>query len=413
MAIFRYKLLTAAGQVESGVINLALASPLAVQDYFEQTGNTVLHVKPVTGLSRSWYQLMFALSYRKIKRLDVADFLRSLAVMTRSGVPLMSALDDAGEHLDNPAMSKVITEIKWSIESGSSLSAALEKHPQLFSDSVVHMIRMGEESGRLDATLTDAAENIRRISRIGVDVKKALLYPAFALAATLGALIFWLQFTVPSLANLYKMMQVDLPQSTRIVLAVSESLQQHLLYYVAGLVVSIFALRLLIRSNSQLRYYYDRLMLKVPLIGNLIMYSNMTFIFEYFSLMLKSGVDIYSALNVICGSMKNEVFHRELNSIKNGVAKGNSVSDELNRSSMFPRFVARMIKTGESSGSLTTQLNFIAEEYRDKLNDIIDNLKTAVEPLAILLIGGLMLVIIGALFFPIYKLIGTIGASGI
>lgn len=413
MAIYKYKILDQSGRVQSGVSYLSFDNVGAVYEYFEQCGRSVIYVKSVSWLLSLWYQLIFAITYRQISREDITEFIRSLAVMLKAGVPLLTSLDDAAEHLDNPSLSRVVADLKMSIESGIGLSKAMQKHASLFPDSVIYMTRMGEESGLLDSTLMDAADNMRRITRIGVDVKKALIYPVFALIATIGALIFWLQFTVPSLADLYKMMQVDLPVATKMVLAVSESLQMYLLWYVIGTIVTVVGIGLVVKRSQRVGRWYDIALLKIPVIKQVVAYSNMAFIFEYFALLLRSGVDVYSILGVISGSMNNRVYQQALEDIRSGVERGNGVADEILRNDLFPKFVGRMVKTGETSGSLSDQLQYIADEYQLKLTDIIDRLKTLIEPFAIIVIGGLMLLIIGALFFPIYQLIGSIGGSGL
>jgi len=412
MAIFRYKLLNRSGKIVSEVADFSFDNVAAVHDYFERDGRSVIYVRPVSRLIQWWYMLLFALSYRRISSDEVAEFIRSLAVMLKAGVPLIASLEDAAEYLNNSSLTRAVADLKLSIESGISLSQAMEKHPKLFPDSVIYMARMGEETGLLDNTLMDAAENMRRISRIGVDVRKALIYPVFALCATLAALIFWLQFTVPSLSDLYKMMQVDLPAATQMVITLSESIQDNLLLYIIVMVATVVIIAQLVQRNETLRYGYHQLQLNIPVIKMIVSYSNMTFIFEYFSLLLRSGVDAYATLGVIGNSVNNEVYRRALVGIRDGVARGNSVSDEILKRDIFPRFVGRMVKTGEISGSLDEQMRFVADEYRQKLTDVIDRLKTLVEPVAIIVIGGLMLIIIGALFFPIYQLIGTIGVAG-
>lgn len=413
MAIFRYKLIDRDGAIQRGVSQFAFNSQSAAVAYFERRGNVVVSVSRLPALLESVYEAFFRQLSRRIKNDDVSEFLRSIAVMLKAGVPLIEAIEDATEHLNNPALSRVAEEIRLSIESGISLSDTVDKYRTLFPPAVVYLVRMGEETGLLDRTLMDAAEHLRRVSRIAVDVKKALIYPSFALAATLFAVVFWLEFTVPSLQELYRQMQVTLPAATEAVIELSESIQQHFLLYLLTPVVLVLLFRLLIRRNAQARYRFHQLLMRLPVIRRLIEYSNMAFIFEYFTLLLHSGVDIYRTLGVISQSLNNEVYREAIGRLRHEVSRGEGVTSAIMKQKLFPRFVGRMVKTGESSGSLDEQMQFIASEYRAKLTDIIDRLKTLVEPLSVVLIGGLMLVIIGALFFPIYQLIGNIGSAGL
>lgn len=413
MAIFRYKIIDRDGAVHSGVSQFTFNTANAATGYFERRGNVVVSVRRLPAMLEAAYEAWFRQLGRRVKSDDVAEFLRSVAVMLKAGVPLVDAIADATEHLGNRALERVAEDLRLALESGVSLSDAVAKYGTLFPQSVVYLIRMGEETGLLDRTLMDAAEHLRRVSRIAVDVKKALIYPTFALAATLLAVVFWLEFTVPSLQDLYSQMQVELPAATRAVLDVSASLQEHFWVYVLVIVGAVLGLRVLVRRNAQARYRFHQLLLKVPVVGRLIEYANMAFIFEYFSLLLHSGVDVYRTLGVIGESLNNEVYREAVQRLRHAVSRGEGVTAAIRREPLFPRFVARMIRTGETSGAMDEQMQFIASEYRAKLTDIIDRLKTLVEPVSILVIGGLMLVIIGALFFPIYQLIGSIGSAGL
>lgn len=412
MAIFQYKLLDSSGRVVSRVSDFSFDSAAAVYDYFEQLGHTVIYVKPVSAAIVWYYRMQFALDYRRIKRDDVVEFLRSLGVMLKAGVSLLESLDDASEHIANPSLSRVVMDIKISIESGVSFSQALEKHPKLFPESVIYLSRIGEESGLLEDTLINSADNLRRISRIAVDVKKALIYPAIALLATIAAVVFWLQFTVPNLAGLYSMMQVELPAATQWVIDFSEGLSANYVWYITGVIVVFFLLVIIVNRTPALKYAFDKSLLYMPIVKHIVVYGNMAFIFEYMALLLKSGVDAYTTLGVMVNSLRNSVYKEAMQQVRDGAARGNSVSDEILRNDIFPRFVGRMVKTGETSGTLDQQLSFVAEEYQTKLNDIIDRLQTLVEPLAILIIGGFMIVIIIILFFPIYQLIGGVAGGG-
>ncbi len=412
MAIFQYKLLDNSGRVVSRVSDFSFDSSAAVYDYFEQLGNTVIYVKPVSAVVVWYYLLQFAIDNHRVKREEVVEFLRSLGVMLKAGVSLLESLVDASEHIANPSLSRVVMDIKISIESGVSFSQALQKHPRLFPESVIYLSRIGEESGLLDDTLINAAGNLQRISRIAVDVKKALIYPAFALLATVAAVVFWLQFTVPNLAELYSMMQVDLPAATQWVIDFSEGLSANYISYITAAVAASFLVAILVNRTPALKYAFDKSLLHMPIVNNIVVYGNMAFIFEYMALLLKSGVDAYSTLGVMANSLRNSVYREAMLQLRDGAARGNSISDEILRNDIFPRYVGRMVKTGETSGTLDRQLSFVADEYQTKLNDIIDRLQSLVEPLAILIIGGFMVVIIIVLFFPIYQLIGSVAGGG-
>lgn len=413
MAIFRYKIIDRNGSIQNGVSDFVFNTEVAAVGYFERKGNVVVSLSRLPAILERIYSTYFSFLNRRIKGEDIAEFLRNIAVMLKAGVPLIDAIEDASEHLHNPALGRVADDIKMSIESGIGLADSVHKYSALFPPAVIYLIRMGEETGRLDRTLQDAADHLRRVSRIVVDVKKAMIYPSFALVATLFACIFWLEFTVPSLQDLYRQMQVELPAATQMVIDISESLKNYFWLYLLTPIVLVVLFRGFIRNNSQARYRFHKLLIRTPVLGRMISASNMAFIFEYFALLLESGVDIYRTLGVIEDSLNNEVYREAIGEVRREVAKGGGLATGILKQGEFPRFVCRMVKTGESSGSLDEQMRFIAGEYRAKLTDIIDRLKTLIEPVSIILVGGLMVLIIGALFFPIYQLIGSLGSSGL
>jgi len=411
MAIFRFKVIDRDGAIIRGVTHFPFNSQAAAVGYFERKDQVVVSVQRLPLILDGFYKVYFRQLSRRISGEDVSEFLRTLAVMLKSGVPLIDAMADATEYQQNPAMKHVAEDIHMSLESGLSLSNAVERHQGVFPPSVLYLIRMGEDAGLLDRTLLDAATHLQRVSRIGVDVKKALIYPVFALAATLFAVIFWLKYTVPSLQGLYKQMQVQLPDATQLVLNISRSIENYWLIYILAPPLLVTLFRYMLKRHYRLRFRFHQLLLKIPVVKHLVEYSNMAFIFEYFSLLLHAGVDIYRTLGVIAEALNNEVYRDAIQQLQKDVTRGEGVARAILRQKLFPRFVSRMIKTGESSGTMDDQMQYIAGEYRTRLSDVIDRLKTLVEPLSVILVGGLMLVIIGALFFPIYQLIGSLGVN--
>ena len=324
----------------------------------------------------------------------------------------MEALSEATLHISQPTLRKVAEEIKLSLESGIRLSDAFKKHSQLFPPAVIHLIRMGEEGGLLDQTLMSASAHVKNISRIVIDVKKALIYPAFALTATMFAMIFWLNYTVPSLSELYTQMQVELPKITQVVINISVFVKSYIYWLLLALVILIGVFRFLLKYKYRVRLLWHRVLLKIPVVKKVLEYANISFIFEYFSMLTRAGIDMYSTLGIIADSLQNEVYRKVMMEVRDKVTKGGGVANALAEQPRIPGYVSRMVRMGESSGNLDEQLEYIAEDYREKLTDTIDRLKTMIEPIAIVFIGGLMLVIIIALFFPIYQLIGNISVRG-
>lgn len=412
MSFYRYKLVTGTGEVKRGLVRLPFTNPSAAFDHFERLGQIVVEIAPVPVWLDRLLETSARASMARIPKASLAELLQNLSTMLRAGVVLSEALEDAVEHIEDPRVRKVGEGLLMAVRSGISLHAAMSRYDDAFPPYVLFMVRIGEESARLAEVLGDAADHLGRLHRLAVDMKKSLIYPAVAFMATLAALAFWLYYTVPSLSELYRQMQVELPAFTKSVLRVTDVVRENAsltaLLLVAGLAMCAFAYR---RSRG-LQILVVSALLGVPVVGRMIRYGNTAFMFEYLAMLIRSGLELPRAIRVIAGAMHNPLYRSATLAVQQDIERGNPISHGLRRTRLFPNYVIRMVKTGEQSGDLAGQLRLVADEYTKRYRDVVDVFKTLVEPAAVLVVGGLLVVMVIALFFPVYTLITHIQLGG-
>jgi len=397
------------GRMTSGVLNLAYDNEAPIRTFLENRGGTVLMVQKLGFLIVIPYAVFNFLFGANLVKGELGDFLRNLSIMLRSGVPIVTALQDAVSFGASPALKKIVEDISLTVEVGNPLSEALNRHPRIFSESVRFLTRIGEETGALDKTLADAAAHIHRIQQVTSDTKRAFIYPVFVFLSVIGAAMFWIHSVVPNMISLFRQLQVEIPPITLFMLDLSDFLEKYTGWFVLGVAVFIFLFVMLVTYQQTARYYWHKSLLYIPIVKRLALSSSMAFITEYFSLLVGAGVDILASLKILSEATPNEFHRRKILAIQQGLENGNQLSEEFIRTNIFPAMVIRMISIGEQSGTLSEQLSYIADEYRRQFASLIDNISELIKPLVIIFVGAIFAFIIGSLFLPIYTMIGQVG----
>ncbi|HIQ30797.1 MAG TPA: type II secretion system F family protein [Aquifex aeolicus] len=354
-------------------------------------------------------KLLKALHLRKIKRKELIDLFENLHLLSRSGVPFGTGLWDLSEDMDNPALREMLQEIAYRIQSGISISSAMARYERVFGSIAVNLIRIGEESGNLDKVFKDISDHYARIEDFLSKVKQALIYPAFALVMITGALLFWMVFVLPKLADLFKGLNLQLPTITLVVLNVSSFLSAYFPALFLGFFVFALLIFLLRKKSERFRYITDRSLLKIPIIGMILNTFNFAFFSEYMRLMISAGVPIHEALSVMEHSFTNRAFKRAMSLIGEHVSTGGSVSSGMRETRLFPALMVRMVAVGEETGGLDDQLNYLATYYYNRLDYITQNIAKIIEPVVIIIVGLFMAVVMVSLLLPIYDIITQVG----
>ncbi len=409
MRSFYYQHLLPTGQLKSGIEKLAFDNPDSARLYMERRSKvTVVKLVMMPAWTTYFLDFMRRFFSPPMNREEQVDFFHSLAVMQRSGIPIVDAMEELASEDSNKPTRKIASEVLESLRSGASLSESLDRHSDDIPVTARHLVEIGESSGNLDRTLMDAANHLKRIGRILKDTKRVMIYPVFVFLSIFLAALFWIVYVIPNIADLFRQMKVELPAITRWVLEFSEGFSANLLW-VAVILVVVWLVFLRLKHRSQrFRYRYHQLLLKLPVSKVLIKSSSLAFITEYLSLLISSGISIVESLAILERSVKNEVYREKIRKVHEGVSKGNSLSSEIRAQNAFPGFVARMISVGEQSGNLDQQLSYLAEEYRERLDHVVATISEIIKPLVMLLAGALFILMIVALFLPIYQLIGQV-----
>jgi type II secretory pathway component PulF len=408
MNYYRYKIIAPTGQLNTGVVKLPYRDIMSAITHLERDGSVTIFVKHLSPVLTFFFKLAKLRLRRTIKRPVLAEMLNNIAVMLRSGLALISALKEAAASAELPEVQGDINDIITNIQGGASFSEAAGRYPHIFPSTVIHLVRMGEETGQLDKMMADASAHLKRVHGIVSDTKQALLYPAIVFLVMGGGVFFWFYYVVPKIIGLFREMEVVLPPLTVFLIAVSDFSREHVLHLLFGMMALFGCILLGRRGSRRFKLATDKLLLKLPVVSALVSASGLAFITEYFAMLLNAGIDIFQSLQIIIESVSNEVYREKLTKVKEAIARGEGISDAFNMVEIFPSFVVRMINVGEMSGSLTEQLDYVSEEYRKKLSLLVASLGKMLEPFVLVVAGSFFAVIIIALLLPIYDLVSQV-----
>ena len=406
MTHFSYRAVNASGKQISGQIE-AESATAAAKDLAAQG----CYVLTISACNPLLHKLRVLLLQKRVRRSEIIELASNLSVMVGAGIPITMALGDITATITNTTLQSALSAIKQDIEQGSTFSDAIERYDNLFPDIFIRLVRVGEETGRFEKSLSDVAEHLQRMEDLASSIKRALIYPAFAIVSTLGALVFWLVYVLPKIISTLQGMGVKLPLLTRILMAASDYTQRF--WYLAPIIVVLFILALkVIKRHEPSRYQLDRLKLKLP-IYELIEYNRLLALMaEQMRILIVAGLTVDRTLGIVSSVMRNRVFQRALDSIREDITYGSGIADALRKHPVFPALMVRLVGIGETSGSLDNQFSFLATHYLKKLDDISEKLGKIIEPMVIGFIGIMFAVIIMGLLLPVYDLISAVGKGG-
>jgi type II secretory pathway component PulF len=410
MPLYTYKLLNSKGRMEKGMVELPFADPLAAARYLERRGSVILKVAMLPRI----VTILIAFFNRRmghVNRLELAEFLNNMAMLVGAGVPVLSSLEEIREDLKNPRLRKSVTFMCTDIENGFTLADAMDSQPYIFSTVVLHMIRIGEETGNLDTMLKKGSEHIRNIHEIISGTKRALMYPAILLCVVSLATFFWFWYVVPKIVTLFQDFGIVLPLPTRILIAISDALQQHGLSVLAGIfcivVLSIFGRK----TSYRIRLYQDKLILKTPILSGIVETALIARICEYLGMMLNAGISIIRTMDIIIDSMGNLVIKNKLKQSRESIKGGQTLAASLRQAKALHPFAVRMIAVGENTGRIEEQTAYVADLYREKISSLVQNLSKILEPILLGILGIIFAMIVMGLLLPVYDLITNIGGN--
>lgn len=398
MPLFSYTALTREGNLVKGEGEFQSLEELFYS--LQRDGSTLVDYK----IKRSTRIPLFK---RRIKRTELAEFLHQLAFLIRSGIPLITALDDLEKETKNKFFKANINKLKVALSRGETFSSAMAKL-KIFPKVVISLITIGEESGTLDKTLEEASQHLYRIEEIISQTKRALIYPSFILSLMMIALAFWFFFVLPKILTLFKEMDVKLPLPTIILIKVVDSLTKYklliLLFFIALPIAFYFFYR-----HPRSEILADKILLRLPLYGRVRRLNFLAFFFEHFSLLLSSGIDLLRLLKLMKEAFYRRYFINIVQRIENDILAGETIAASLKKEPIFRPMDIRMVAVGESTGRLDEQMKILSKFYYEEVQNILTTLTKILEPVILVIAGLIFFIIIVALIGPIYELISQMG----
>jgi type IV pilus assembly protein PilC len=338
----------------------------------------------------------------------IAIFARQMATTIDAGLPLVQSLTILAKQADHKGMRKILKDIRQNVEGGIPFSDALVKHPKVFDRLFVNLVRAGEVSGTLDTVLDRIAIFKEKDLALRGKIRGALTYPVIVLVFALLVVYGLLVGVVPTFAGILSSLGGELPLITQILIAISQFLQNQIILMVIILVAVVFAYRWYY-ATPQGRRVIDRVKLKAPVFGNLISKASLASFSRTLSLLVKSGVNIIEALDITRGASNNAIVEEALTNAKNAVQQGEQMSQPLAAATeVFPPMVTSMVAIGEETGGLDMMLDKIADYYDREVDEAVEQLTAAIEPLMIIFLGGVVGFIVAGMFLPMFAIIGQL-----
>lgn len=341
---------------------------------------------------------------KKIKPMDIALFTRQMATMMKAGVPLLQSFDIIGEGFDNPNMRKLVDDLKQEVAAGNSFATALRKKPQYFDDLYCNLVDSGEQSGSLETLLDRVATYKEKTEALKAKIKKAMNYPiAVVLVAVIVSSILLIK-VVPQFQEVFAGFGAELPAFTLMVIAISEALQAWWHLVLLGLFGAAYAFKTAHSKSEGFRNWFDRFLLKVPIVGDILYKSAVARFARTLSTTFAAGVPLVDALDSVAGATGNVVFRNATMKVKNDVSGGMQLNFSMRTTGTFPSMAVQMTAIGEESGSLDEMLAKVATFYEDEVDNMVDGLTSLMEPMIMAVLGVLVGGLIIAMYLPIFQL---------
>lgn len=404
MPVFEYRVRDRSGKVLKSQMEAETANQ--VRDALRAKNLMIVEIKaPKTGLNAD-IKIPF-LDNRPPNLKQVAIFSKQLATLINAGVPLVQSLAILQKQIEHKGFQTVVKNMRTDVEAGTPLSDAIVKYPKIFNRLYVNLVRAGETSGTLDAVLERIADFQEKDLALRGKLKSALTYPVVVLVFAILITYFLLTTIVPQFAGILAQMNAPLPLITRVLMAVSDFLKNSgLLIFAIGAVIT-YIYRWYYKTPKG-RMIIDDIKLKIPVFGNLVQKSAIASFARTFGLLISSGVNIIESLEITKGTANNAIVEESIENAKNVVMVGEQMSSSLATSKVFPPMVVSMISIGEETGSLDNMLGKVGDFYDREVDEAVDSMTAAIEPLMIVFLGGIVGVIVAGMFLPMFAIIGQL-----
>jgi type IV pilus assembly protein PilC len=338
---------------------------------------------------------------------ELINFTRQLSVMVNAGVPILQCLEILFKQEKHPVLKRSIKKIAADVGNGKTLSDALEKQTG-FSKLYCNLVRAGETGGILDIILKKLSEYMEIQQKIKKQIKSAMTYPGIVTVIGMAVIYGMMVFVVPKFTDMIKDTGQEVPTITRLVIEFSDFLQEYTMIILPIVFVTIVILSKLIKTESG-KPIFDRFMMALPLIGNVIIKGNLASFLKTLSTMLSSGISLIDSLEVCSQTIDNVVITRDVMKVRKAITEGSTLTEPISQIPYFPEMVAQMIRVGEQTGNLDMMMEKVASLFEEEVNDLISNLTKMLEPIILVVLGGFIAVILVAMYLPIFMSAGGAG----
>jgi type IV pilus assembly protein PilC len=398
MPTFSYSARSAAGEMQSGEINLPSRDEVV----------TFLRRQRLVPISVKTKPKEVSFSFGSgVKMKEIVVFTRQFATMINAGLPLVQSLTILAEQSENQKFQAIITAVLNDIQAGQTLADAMRRHPKVFTDLYVNMVAAGETGGILDTILNRLATFLEKNDALVRKIKGAMTYPAVVLFVVLAATTILLWKVVPIFASIFEDAGLSLPTPTLFVLGVSNFLQNYIHLLILGIIGLVIAIGRFYKTSAG-NLAIDKLLLRMPVLGDLIRKSAVSRFTRTLGTLVSSGVSILEGLEITARTAGNRVVHDAVMSSRKSIAGGATIADPLKASGVFPPMVVQMINVGEQTGGLDDMLSKIADFYDDEVDQAVTALTSILEPVMIVVMGVVIGGMVVAMYLPMFDLIQTV-----
>ncbi len=401
MPLFRYRGRNGRGELVEGELEAAL--PDAVANQLINTGITPIDIRVTAVGNDIVRQLQVALTTRKVELTDLILFCRQMYTLMRAGVPIIQAMTGLSRSIRHPVLVETLKDMQANLESGRTLSAAMARHPRVFLPLIVNMVRVGENTGKLEEALQQLAVYLDHEKDTRDRIKAALRYPSFVILAIAVAVGVINVMVIPGFAKIFAKAKVELPLPTRALMISSDFFVNFWPLLLVGSVIAFFAVKLYSRTERG-RYLLDKWKLRIPVTGSIVERATLGRFARSFAMCLSAGVPLSQALTVVAKTLDNEFLGGRILDMRNGIERGETITRTAAATGMFTPLVLQMLTVGEETGAVDELMLEVADFYDREVDYDVKNLSAAIEPILLIFVGAMVLVLALGVFLPMWDL---------
>lgn len=401
MPQFHYKARNARGDLVTGQVEAGSADAVASQLF--NSGITPVEISEVKQQHNVWEDFKRRLGASNPTLDDLILYCRQMYTLAKAGVPIIRGITGLAETSRNLVLAEALRQIRIELESGRELSTAMTRYPHIFTPLMVSMVRVGENTGQLDAAFLQLSQYLELERDTRNRVKMALRYPTFVLLAIGIAVAVINIFVIPAFAQVFRGMNLELPWQTRLLIGTSEFFVNWWQYLLVGIVLFILGLRYYVRTEDG-KYRWDKLKLRLPVVGNIILRATLSRFSRSFAMSTRAGVPLIQALSVVAQAVDNDFIGERIRNMRNGIERGDSLTRTAAASAMFTPLVLQMMAVGEETGAVDDMMEEVAGFYEREVDYDLKNLSSAIEPILIIAIGIMVLILALGVFLPMWDL---------